>query len=179
MVTVLSKIASLLRNLVRKHQVEQELNEEVRSYLDLLVQKKIEEGVEPIEALRLSLIELGGVEQVKEQVREVKIGHYLETMLQDLRYGVRVLTRNPLFTIVVVVTLALGIGVNTADLQRRKRAVVETASLQRSRPSRLGWRSLTATRGRSDYQIRLGSRPAYSRMGQTNKDARANSGLQF
>src|SRR5579872_6322538 len=112
--TLIKRIASLCANIFRRGRTELELSDEIRSYLELLIDKKIERGVDTVEARRLSLIELGGVEQMKERVREVKIGHVLETMLQDVRYGVRVLARNPMFTVVVVVTLALGIGANTA-----------------------------------------------------------------
>src|SRR5438105_9332278 len=112
--SVMHRIVACWRNLFRKRGVEQELSDELAQAFNDLVEAKIQEGASLGEARRWAAIELGGVEQLKEKVREARAGYYLESLFRDVRYGGRVLLKNPGFTTAVVLTVALGIGATTA-----------------------------------------------------------------
>ena len=107
-------LKSTMRNVFRRREIERDLDEEVRAYLDLAAQQKIDAGMDPAAAARAARLELGGVEQVKQAVRAARAGAWLEEMARDVRHGMRMLLRAPGFTAVAVLTLALGIGANTA-----------------------------------------------------------------
>jgi putative ABC transport system permease protein len=109
--TWLRRVANLL---LRRDRVEAELDDEVRACFDITVERYIESGVAPAAARRRAAVEFGGVEQVKEQVREVRMGTLLEQFVRDIRYAVRGISREPRFAFIAAGTLALGIGVNTA-----------------------------------------------------------------
>ena len=105
---------SFLRNLFALRGVDVDLDQEVHAHLEMLIAENIRAGMTPEEAQRAARMELGGVEQVKEQVREERLGNWLHSVVSDCRYGVRQLRKNPGATAVMVFTLALAIGATTA-----------------------------------------------------------------
>jgi len=94
--------------------VEKDLDQELNSHLEMLTEDKLREGLSLEEAQRSARIHLGGLEQVKEQARERRTGNWLHSLISDCRFALRQLRKSKAFTVVSLLTLAVGIGANTA-----------------------------------------------------------------
>src|SRR5215469_7513571 len=130
------KARSFLRNLIFAGRAEEDLDQEVRSHLQMLIDENLRAGLGREEAERAARLELGGTEQVKEQVREKRLGSGLHSVSSDCRFGLRQLRKNPGFTLTVVFTLALSVGANTAIFSLVNALLLK--SLPYQHPERMG-----------------------------------------
>src|ERR1700722_6038592 len=128
--SLLRKISRGIRSLFRKEQVVRELSEELSTYTEMAAQEKMNQGMSREEALRAVRLEQGTVEVAKEEVRSATWESFVENLWRDIRFAVRSLRKSPAFSAVVVLTLTLGIGANTAIFTLVNAVMLQTLPVQ-------------------------------------------------
>jgi predicted permease len=164
-----------LRSLFRRSQVEQELDEELRYHIEQQVEENIAKGMTPEEARYAALRALGGIEQRKEQCRDMRRVNLIDNTLQDLCYAGRTLRRSPGFTAVAILSLALGIGANGAIFQLLN--AVRLRSLPVANPEELAEVRIAGGNGGVGVQTGVNSELTYALWERIRQRQEAFSGI--
>ena len=164
-----SRFRSWTRTTLSRSRMEREMDAELRFHMDTLAQDLIRGGASPPEALRRAQIEFGAIERAKEECREAVGRRFLETLLQDVRYGLRMLRKNPGFTAAAVLTLALGIASTSVLFSILDGAYIHFGETEQANRVVL----LTQQLAGSESETSHFSAPEYSDI----KDADENGGL--
>jgi putative ABC transport system permease protein len=143
-IEMLTTLRTKLRALLRKSEVERELDEELRYHIEQQTEQNIRLGMNPEEARYAARKAFGGVEQAKERSRDARGARWIEEFWQDMRYGARMLAKNPGFTFVAALTLALGIGANTAIFSVIEAVILRPLPYQDSERLCMLWKSVPA-----------------------------------
>jgi len=138
-----------LRALLHKNEMDRELEEEMRSHLDRMIEQNIAQGMNPIDARSAARRDFGGLEQAKDQCRDARGIRFIEELGQDLRYGLRMLLKKPGFTLIAVIMLALGIGANTAIFSVINTLILNPLSIAEPERVAVIWRTTKEKRTES------------------------------
>lgn len=149
----LYKLPLRLKSLFRRTRVERELDDELRFHFEELIGENLAKGMTPEEARCTALREVGGMEQIKEECRDMRRVNFIECLIRDIRYGLRMLVKNPSLTIIAVLTLALGIAANTTIFSAVSAVLLRKPAVKD--PDRLRYRLKTQWADRTSSGIRL------------------------
>lgn len=133
------KLASFFSNPFRQRSLDRELDSDVDDYLELMIEEKLQAGLSPAEARRQALLEMEGPTQVKERTREARAGSLVISFLQDIRYALRMLAKKRAFTVFALLSLAVGIGVNTAIFSVVNVVLLEPLPYEHARQLAIVW----------------------------------------
>jgi len=133
-----------LSRLFRRSKLDAQLDSELRFHVEQQTAQNIAAGMDPDDARRRALAQFGGLEYIKEETRDARGTHFIETLLQDVRFAFRILRKTPFITAIALLSLALGIGANTAIFSLIDAVMLRMLPVQNPEQ----WRSLNFVRPR-------------------------------